>query len=1214
MGKVIAFPPTAPATTPDRQTATSPAGCIFIGRERELEELRTGLEEACAGRGRLILLVGEPGIGKTRTAHELATHARLRSVQVFLGRCYEGEGAPPFWPWVQIVRAYLATCDVDTLQAEMGGGAANIAQVMTEVRERLPDLPMLSAPESPQERFRFFDSFTTFLKNAARRQPLLLMLDDLHWADTPSLLLLQFLARELGEAHIMVVGAYRDNELGLQHPLLQTLGELGRTPGSQSLVLPGLTESEVARFIELNTNQTLSQSLVKAVYQRTEGSPFFVTEIVRLLMTEGDQSVSRQPQAAIALPPRVREVIRRRLQALSEECYQILAVASVLGREFDLKVLKQASEAVTLRQAQGERVEGHWSGATVRAESFDGLRTSSVEARTKLLQPPIGEGLLEVLDEAVAARLIAPVPQRVGLYSFSHALIRETLYETLSMAERVRLHRHIGEALEELYRTDVALPSVVNPEQISSTSSGHVPLASSGQGPSTGSGQALAELAAHFFLAAPGGDVDKAISYARRAGERAITLLAYEEAVSHYERALQALTLKGPDEVLRCELLLALGEALWRAGENLRARDIFEQAAQAAQALGAAELLAQAALGFGNVRAETGVVDEALVEILEAAQAALGNDASALRAKVLARLAMALYFTRSEEHRNTLSVQALAIARQVGDRGALAFTLLARHFVLWGPGNIEDRLAIATEAIRLAEEAGDRDTMHEGQAWRILALLELGDIDAADQELESYMRHSVQFHLPRHQWYTTLVRANRALLVGRFDEGERLALDAASVRGEGSELTNATTFFGAQMFALRWQQGRLAELEPAMTGFAAQFTNLYIWRCGLAVLHSEAGNYEAARREFGHLVARDFAELQRDANWLPSLALLSEVCRFLGDTRNAEALYTRMLPYAGQNIVVATSVSCYGAAARYLGVLATIMARWEEAEQHFTAALALNTRMGARSWVAYTEYDYAVMLLARNQRGDQEKAMELLDLALTTAQELGMMGLEEKIKLSVASCQLSVKGQSEPRGWRLETGSSSQASSPKPQASIFRQEGDYWTISYESTVFRLKDVRGLHYIAHLLRHPHHEFHALELITVEAGTHMSRPSDAGEVLDAKARAAYKRRLEDLRAKLEEAQAYNDLGRTDKAMQEIEFLTAELATAVGLQGRSRKVAAHAERARVSVTRRITVARQKIAVHSPALERYLAMTIKTGLFCSYTPHLHFLVSWQF
>jgi non-specific serine/threonine protein kinase len=163
-------------------------------------------------------------------------------------------------------------------------------------------------------------------------------------------------------------------------------------------------------------------------------------------------------------------------------------------------------------------------------------------------------------------------------------------------------------------------------------------------------------------------------------------------------------------------------------------------------------------------------------------------------------------------------------------------------------------------------------------------------------------------------------------------------------------------------------------------------------------------------------------------------------------------------------------------------------------------------------------------------------------------------------------------------------------------------------------VFRLKDVRGLHYIAHLLHHPHHEFHALELVTVEAGTHLSRPSDAGEVLDAKARAAYKRRLEDLRAELEEAQAYNDLGRMDKAMQEMEFLTAELATAVGLQGRSRKVAAHAERARVSVTRRITVARQKIAAHSPALERYLAMTIKTGLFCSYTPHLHFLVSWQF
>ena len=301
MAKKLLLPPT-PAISPSDQASTYNfprlTGGVFVGREQEMAALRVSLEDvrglrtACSAGWRA-------GIGKTRTAHEIAAHARIRGARVFTGRCYEGEGAPPFWPWVQIVRTYLHDCGLDTLQADMGTGAADIAQVIPEVRERLPKLPTSRPLESEHARFRFFDSFTTFLKNVACVQPLVLILDDLHWADASSLLLLQFLVRELGDASLLVVGAYRDVALELHHPLRQTLGELVRAQGSQTIELRGLTEQDVASFIQNTTGLSPDETLLTAVHQQTEGNPFFLTEVVRLLVSEGQRSqlLRRNPRA-----------------------------------------------------------------------------------------------------------------------------------------------------------------------------------------------------------------------------------------------------------------------------------------------------------------------------------------------------------------------------------------------------------------------------------------------------------------------------------------------------------------------------------------------------------------------------------------------------------------------------------------------------------------------------------------------------------------------------------------------------------------------------------------------------------------------------------------------------------------------------------------------------------------------------------------------------
>ena len=196
-----------PVPTGEEHSLDNLAGGVFVGRQREMSELKACLEDALSGRGRLVTLVGEPGIGKTRIAQELATYAGLRGAQVLWGRCYEEQGVPPYWPWVQAIRSYVRDVDHEQLRSEMGAGAADIAEVVSDVKDRLPDLkPPPQSETLEQARFRLFDSITAFLKTASQKRPLVLVLDDLHWADQPSLSLLQFVARELGGGRLLLVG------------------------------------------------------------------------------------------------------------------------------------------------------------------------------------------------------------------------------------------------------------------------------------------------------------------------------------------------------------------------------------------------------------------------------------------------------------------------------------------------------------------------------------------------------------------------------------------------------------------------------------------------------------------------------------------------------------------------------------------------------------------------------------------------------------------------------------------------------------------------------------------------------------------------------------------------------------------------------------------------------------------------------------------------
>ena len=913
-------------------------GGLFVGREDEMEQLRAAAEDAIAGRGRMVLLVGEPGIGKTRTMQELATYARLRGAQVLVGRCYEGEGAPAYWPWVQIVRSYASESDPADLLSVLGSGAPEIAQVVSEVRERLPAVGVPAPLEPEEARFRLFDSLTSFLRKAASREPLVLVLDDLHWADKPSLLLLRFLARELPQCRLLLAGTYRDVDVQRAHPLAEVLVDLRREGLYERVLLRGLNESAVRTLISSIGGQEAPEPFVQAVFRETEGNPFFVEEILRHLVEEGilyrDQGrwTSHLAPDQMGIPEGIREVIGRRLSHLSERCNDTLTIASAIGREFDLSVLEPVSELAA-------------------------------------------EPLLELLEEALAARVIKPVAGSLRRYGFPHALVRETLYDELPAVRRLRLHRRIGEVLEKLH--------------------GARPEAH------------LAELAHHFFAAAQrGGEVGKAVGYARRAGDRANEQLAYEEAVRHYEIALQALELADPpEEQRRCALLLAVGETLWSAGEFQRSKQTFLRAAEVARELGDPEPLAQAALGAGGRGPgfETGVVDEVLVGLLEEALAALGPGESALRARLMARLAQALIFSDERERIPSLAKEASEIARRAGDPALLASVLRDIHYALWAPDNVDQRLALAGEIVELAEDVGDRAMALETRIFRSNDLLEKGDISAVDRELEVCLPLAEQLRQPYPQWAAATFVAMRALLEGRFEEAERLIHRALEV-GQRAQNQNAVQLFGVQLAVLRWEQGRAGELEEMAKGLAAQYPRLPSWRVALAFLYMDDGREADARHIFDDLAARDFADLPRNMFWLVSVSLLGEVCAFLGDAERAPRLYELLLPHADRCVMVLLS-ACFGSVSRYLGLLASTLSRWEEAERHFEAALETNAKIGGRSWVARTQHGYARMLQARGRPGDREKALELVNQALATAQELGMKSLVEAALATKLSAQ-----------------------------------------------------------------------------------------------------------------------------------------------------------------------------------------------------------------
>jgi tetratricopeptide (TPR) repeat protein len=1158
---------------PSESEVTAERRAAFVGREREMSLLAQTLGEVGGGEGRVVLVTGEPGIGKTRIGEELARLARERGFEVRWGHCHETGGAPAYWPWLQIIRAQVEESDEAEVAQDFAGAARGVLELGPEPRS-LPGVALEPTPAA--ERFRLFDGVTTWLRHRARRRPLMLLLDDLHLADEPSLHLLAFVAREMADARLLVMATYRDDEIAAailvpaspvsvpassaERPAdsARILAGVAREHVTRRVALRGLGEPDVARLIELVSGVRPADELAAAVHRETDGNPLFVGEVARLLADEGALAPRGPARVFISLPQGVREVLSRRMERLSTSCRELLTAASVIGREVSLPVV--------------ERLLG-WERAL----------------------------LLECFDEAERARLVKQIPSSQGRYLFAHGLLREALYADLGVSRRAALHQRVGEIIAELH---------------------------------SDAREHLAELAHHFALAAPLAGPERAVEYSIRAGDQATALWAYEDAVAHYRRARDLVDLEGAGvmaEGARAELLVALGNAEMRCGDVGAARRTYGHAADLARRRGDAALLARVALGLGQGwlwGVGAGMADDLVCALLEESLTAIGDSDETLRSLLLGRLALAHYWSvaQSGEDAVTLAAEAVAVARRVGDPKVELMALASRQWVAWDPADAAERLDEAGVFVALAERLGDRAMELLGHAFRLVRFLELGEIRGADREIDRYADLSEELRLPSVLWYGRAFRAMRAILDGDFVAAEELSLQALAI-GQRAGSDMAVQAVGVLFFAIRREQGRLREIQEQVREVAERFgtpraLGAPVWRCALALLSVDLGQYGDARRCFEDLARESFADLPHDANRLTALSALARICAALEDDPRARLLYDLLRPYEGRYVVAAFGILCEGSVASYLGLLAATGTRWDDAERHFVDGLAANARLGSRPLVAWTQQAYAAMLLRRGRSGDGEKARHLLDSALETASSLGMQGLGGSIRLMRDERSAELR---EVTANEATAGARASTAPPVERGNQFRREGEYWTLAFAGRVSRMRDSKGLRYIAFLLAEPGREFHVVDLIgrgSSGAGdvvaaeidpTPLAPSGGIGPLLDESARAAYQRRIEEAREELADAESCHDPGRAARASEEIAFISEQLARAVGLGGRSREVGSHTERARLMVTQRVKAALKKIDSSDPVLGRHLAGHIRTGAFCSYVPDPDHPVEWQ-
>jgi hypothetical protein len=889
----------------------------FAGRKHELHELEDRWASLAEEGPWFVGIAGEPGIGKTRLTSEFATAVHAAGATVLAGRCSE-EPMRPFEPFAEALVAYARSSAVDDMVVRLGRLAEPLGALVPDLvgpKELVASSrrPMGSL-ESADERALLFDAVTSLLTEIATQGPVLLVLEDLHWATQPTLLLLRHLLQPVQPSALMIIGTYRDTELDRMHPLAAALADLSRAPNVDRSTLHGLDEDAIAECIGSDEEIDATTSLARILREQTDGNPFFVHELIRHLGDPGDHD---------KLPEGVREVIGRRLSRMPEGVNRALRAASVVGATFDLALLEAVPAA---------------------ADDADDL--------------------LDALDLAVDASLLAEERGRPGGYAFTHALVRQTLYEEMTSARRARLHGQVLDAITDVY----------------------------GEGDTW-----LASLAHHAAEAARTGSCERSVELALRAARSARARQAPEEARQIVERGLQVLELESePRPAWEAKLRLEGSESLWHTDSEAALAEL-ELVLTLARDGGDVETFARAADYLANWYGSVGRPDERVVSLLEEALAAVGDgdENVALRVELLSDLAG--YWADSggrPDLAHELSDQALDLARGSDDPDALFFGPVLRYVLLWGEP-VASRRHLLDEVSSLTADRFANDW--ERTSWvdflRARQAVEVGDPD---------FRTAVLALTDRQLGGSSDGYAHGflALMDGDFASAEEANQDGLA----GSTQGDMQSIGLAQLFLLRREQGRVAELEAVAEVAIAATPGLRAFEAAIALARAELGRRDEAAEMLDELAADDFGAVQWGIGKPVALGVLAELIARLDDDARADRILQMLTPYAGSLIIAGSIACCIGAADRGLGQLAAVLERWPEAESHFQAALALEERMQAPPLVARTRYWYADMLLRRDEDDDTIRAGALLEDVRATADELGMSTLAAEASALSATC------------------------------------------------------------------------------------------------------------------------------------------------------------------------------------------------------------------
>ncbi|MEX1141398.1 MAG: AAA family ATPase [Thermoleophilaceae bacterium] len=903
----------------------STARLPFVGRAAELDAIRTLMPGAEGGR--LVLLAGEPGVGKSRLVRELTGGTEMDEALVLHGSCDAAVRAA-YGPFADILDGLIRAVDATELQAALGMGGGELTRLIPDLPARAGELAAPAAADPDTERHRLHTAVAELLTNAARDRTVVLVLEDLHWADAPTLLLLRHLARSVARARLLILATLRDTQADRSEEIAATLADLRRSDDVVRMRIEGLSRDDIADLVRHVTgSEGELGELAAAIHDLTDGNAFLVCELWRALVETGTVEVvgsqirTTRPLTELATPESVREVVSQRLSRLAPKTIDLLELAAAAGPEFALEPVRRAAG---------------------------------------LAEPE----LLVALDEAVASGMVEELPSQGVGCRFTHEIVRRALYDRLSHIRRAELHLRVGEALE----SDGAARDRV-----------------------------LADLAHHFGLAAPFGGAERAVDYNVRAARAASAALAFDEAAMRLRTAIEIGIESAPE---RAGTLLELGTASHRAGRASDALSAFVAAAAIGRELGSAELLARAAIGYEEACWRPGITNGEAIGLLEEALGASDAAGDELRIRLQAGLARALSFHGQHEPAAVVRGDAIASARRLGDGDVLA-KVLVRSYWARGTTPLEEILEMLTEGRDLAAERGDAETYTEALSWRVPTFVALGDLESARAEVEVLRDLAEGTAQPFMGHVAAHYGSALALCDGRLADAEAMAERshdlAALLTGR-----DASGVYGIQMFSIRREQGRLAELASAVGVLAGDAAREGPWRPGLVAVLAELGMEREARRELSKLVSEGIDGF-RESLWLATLAYLADACAALGDEEMAAIAYPELEPLAGSNVMIGHGVACYGAADRYLGMLAATLGEVELAEGHFERALESNRAMGAPTWVAHTAYQYARLLLSRGRPG-RARAEALVGEAASLAERIGMEALLGRIRsLGVAA-------------------------------------------------------------------------------------------------------------------------------------------------------------------------------------------------------------------